>query len=179
MWVVYVIITMLVLIIVKYMYDSVYGKSKDIPTKDNLEENIKYCEESLDKVNPNLKSLDKPRISPPVHSMLELMLKDPEGFKVNSNYTLDFTSWSYKKGSINFSIRSSYCISICEGGTMKKLSKYYYINSASITESEGKYLEQGIHYIKQFIKRKKPLSNKERRHKTDRKIRKILEESKL
>lgn len=167
MWVVYVIIIMFILVLVKCCYDSVYGGSNDSYTKDDLEENIKYCEDALNKVNSKI---DKPRISPPVHSMLELMMKDPDGFSNMCTTILGRDIWEHD---------TSYTRLIIDSNIVDNDKKNYYINECLITKEEGEYLLQGVDYIEAYIETKRKVKNKKRRHEIDRKIRKVLKENNL
>lgn len=166
MWVVYVIIIMFIVLIVKCCYDSVYGKY----TKDEVKEGTEPCEETLSEVKPKK---DKPKISPPVHSMLELMMKDPDGFTETWDSYLEGSTWKHTESSICFTKRESYSYK------KEAYESFYYINLCLITEQEGEYLQQGVKYIESRREREREKASKEYRHEVDRKIRKILEETGL
>ena len=119
--------------------------------------------DDLDKKNE-----DKPKISPPVHSMLELMLKCPEEFEPIWDKYYDGECWKHTPSSTCFTINTSW-----------KGNAFYYINTCSVTQVEGEYLLQGVEFLQDTRKLKQEQANKERRHKVDREIRKVLEEKQL
>ena len=166
MWVVYVIIIMFIAVLVKCCYDSVYGKY----TKDKVKVDTEYCKETSSKVKPKI---DKPKISPPVHSMLELMMKDPDGFTETWDSYLEGSTWKHMESSVCFTKRENYSYK------KEAYESFYYINLCLITEQEGEYLQQGVKYIESYRKREREKASKEYRHEVDRKIRKVLEENKL
>lgn len=167
MWVVYVIIVMFIAMLVKCCYDSVYGKD-NLEGCNQKEEHLSY--ESLDEFGLPKK---KPRISPPVHSMLELMMKDPDGFIETWDRYLRGATWKHMESSVCFTKRENYSYK------KKAYERFYYINLCLITEQEGEYLQQGVKYIESLRKREREKASKEYRHEVDRRIRKILEENNL
>ncbi len=163
MWVVYVIIIMFIVVVTKCCYDSMCNKSSLSSEKvEDLYEEDKEDKEVVKK--------DKPKISPPVHSMLELMMKDPDGFTETWDSYLEGSTWKHRESSICFTKRENYSYK------KEAYESFYYINLCLITEQEGEYLQQGVKYIESRRKREREKASKEYRHQVDRKIRKILEE---
>lgn len=155
---------MFVAVLIKCCYDSVYGK--DTLESCNQEEEHLF-DESLDEFGIPKK---KPRISPPVHSMLELMLKDPEGFSGEYEDLPSSYTWVHDYSSVRFTE---------ETRIMDASRRDYYVNDCRITEEEGLYLLQGVDYLNQKNREKREEADKKLRYETDRKIRKVLEENNL
>jgi hypothetical protein len=97
--------------------------------------------------------------------MLELMMKQPEGFENTWDSYFEGDTWKHKKSSTCFTKSTNWSGDI----------EYYYINLCSITNEEGEYLQQGVSFIEAYKKSVKESANKKHRHEVDLKIREVLE----
>ncbi len=160
-------------IVVLFVYDTYLDEKRSSNKKgeeevDSMEEN--HIEDEVIK--------DNPRISPPVHSLLELMLKHPEGFKI------EYADSECTRVSVSDKKVYSY------GENIKLTAEIYYfvglhkeitcwINSNLITEEEGEYLQEGIDCVENYKKSLEESLIRKEKCEVDRKIREVLEEVNL